>query len=113
MSHSKASITTASDGEPPVREARSVGEQVVVQPVDCVLSEWSAWSRCDTCQKKRVSMMPDACACCPIRTLQYFPDDFVIKKESINICVLPRSYKCCQKHGKGLTIYYKLLYNQT
>uniref|UniRef100_A0A7N6B1S0 Complement component C8 beta chain n=1 Tax=Anabas testudineus TaxID=64144 RepID=A0A7N6B1S0_ANATE len=22
-------------------------------PVDCVLSEWSAWSRCDTCQKKR------------------------------------------------------------
>uniref|UniRef100_A0A3Q1H6Y9 Complement component C8 beta chain n=1 Tax=Anabas testudineus TaxID=64144 RepID=A0A3Q1H6Y9_ANATE len=37
---------------PSVREARSVGDRVV-QPVDCVLSEWSAWSRCDTCQKKR------------------------------------------------------------
>uniref|UniRef100_A0A8P4GIN7 Complement component C8 beta chain n=1 Tax=Dicentrarchus labrax TaxID=13489 RepID=A0A8P4GIN7_DICLA len=39
--------------EPSVREARSVGSQVVVQPVDCVLSDWSPWSRCDTCQKKR------------------------------------------------------------
>ncbi|KAM8838155.1 complement component C8 beta chain [Synchiropus picturatus] len=35
-----------------VREARSVGSQQV-HPVDCVLSEWSQWSRCDTCQKKR------------------------------------------------------------
>uniref|UniRef100_A0A7N6AV69 Complement component C8 beta chain n=1 Tax=Anabas testudineus TaxID=64144 RepID=A0A7N6AV69_ANATE len=26
---------------------------LLIQPVDCVLSEWSAWSRCDTCQKKR------------------------------------------------------------
>ncbi|XP_070830207.1 complement component C8 beta chain-like [Chaetodon trifascialis] len=46
--------TTASSHEASgVREARSVGEQVVVHPVDCVLSEWSAWSRCDICQKKR------------------------------------------------------------
>ncbi|CAN9503090.1 unnamed protein product [Ophioblennius macclurei] len=37
---------------PAVRQARSVGDQVVIQAVDCVLSEWSAWSRCDTCQKK-------------------------------------------------------------
>ncbi|XP_074544709.1 complement component C8 beta chain [Halichoeres trimaculatus] len=36
-----------------VREARSAGDQVVVHPVDCVLSEWSSWSRCDICQKKR------------------------------------------------------------
>nr|XP_046264553.1 complement component C8 beta chain-like [Scatophagus argus] len=50
---SKLGTTTASSEEPLVREARSVGEQVVLQPVDCVLSEWSAWSRCDTCQKKR------------------------------------------------------------
>uniref|UniRef100_H2SRH9 Complement component C8 beta chain n=1 Tax=Takifugu rubripes TaxID=31033 RepID=H2SRH9_TAKRU len=36
-----------------VRQARAAGGQVMAQPVDCVLSEWSAWSRCDTCQKKR------------------------------------------------------------
>ncbi|XP_051265389.1 uncharacterized protein LOC127368515 [Dicentrarchus labrax] len=46
-------VTTANNEEPSVREARSVGSQVVVQPVDCVLSDWSPWSRCDTCQKKR------------------------------------------------------------
>ncbi|KAI3375214.1 hypothetical protein L3Q82_021719 [Scortum barcoo] len=50
---SEVAVTTASDEEPSVREARSVGAQVLVQPVDCVLSEWTAWSRCDTCQKKR------------------------------------------------------------
>ncbi|KAM9349958.1 complement component C8 beta chain [Symphorus nematophorus] len=50
---SKVGITTASDEEPAVREARSVGGQAVVHPVDCVLSEWSAWSRCDTCGKKK------------------------------------------------------------
>lgn len=46
-------MTTASDEEPSVRDARSVGDQVLVHPVDCALSEWSSWSRCDTCQKKR------------------------------------------------------------
>ncbi|XP_049888562.1 complement component C8 beta chain [Epinephelus moara] len=50
---SEAADTTASDGDPGGREARSVGHQVVVHPVDCVLSEWSSWSRCDTCQKTR------------------------------------------------------------
>lgn len=48
--------TAADDGGPStVRQARAAGGQVTAQPVDCVLSEWSAWSRCDTCQKKRVS----------------------------------------------------------
>nr|XP_029136025.1 complement component C8 beta chain isoform X1 [Labrus bergylta] len=46
-------VTAVNNAEPNVREARSVGDQVIVHPVDCVLSEWSAWSRCDTCQKKR------------------------------------------------------------
>ncbi|XP_056277309.1 complement component C8 beta chain isoform X2 [Pseudoliparis swirei] len=50
---SKVAVTTANNEEPRVREARSVGDQLVVHPVDCVLSEWSLWSRCDTCQKKR------------------------------------------------------------
>ncbi|KAM4557635.1 complement component C8 beta chain [Fundulus diaphanus] len=50
---SEFSQATASNGNSGVREARSVGGQVVVQPVDCVLSEWSRWSRCDTCAKKR------------------------------------------------------------
>ncbi|XP_076601152.1 complement component C8 beta chain [Chaetodon auriga] len=50
---SKVAATASSHEAPGVREARSVGEQVVVHPVDCVLSEWSAWSRCDICQKKR------------------------------------------------------------
>ncbi|MED6247686.1 Complement component C8 beta chain [Ataeniobius toweri] len=45
--------TIASNENSGVREARSVGNQVVVQPVDCVLSEWSRWSRCDTCAKKK------------------------------------------------------------
>ncbi|XP_023277589.1 complement component C8 beta chain [Seriola lalandi dorsalis] len=47
---SEVGVTTASREEPSVREARSVGEQVVK---DCVLSKWTTWSRCDTCQKKR------------------------------------------------------------
>ncbi|KAM6920756.1 complement component C8 beta chain [Lycodopsis pacificus] len=50
---SKVAATTANNDEPSVREARSVGDQVVVHPVDCAVSEWSSWSRCDTCQKKR------------------------------------------------------------
>ncbi|XP_010746369.2 complement component C8 beta chain [Larimichthys crocea] len=50
---SESGITTASNEEPSVREARSVGNQVVVQPVDCALSDWTAWSRCDICQKKK------------------------------------------------------------
>ncbi|XP_058486678.1 complement component C8 beta chain [Solea solea] len=50
---SEAAVTTASSEGPSVREARSVGGQVAAQALDCVFSEWSAWSRCDTCQKKR------------------------------------------------------------
>ncbi|XP_030016812.1 complement component C8 beta chain [Sphaeramia orbicularis] len=50
---SKITVTTAGDEQPSVREARSVANQAPVQPVDCVLSEWSSWSRCDTCQKKK------------------------------------------------------------
>ncbi|XP_061752815.1 complement component C8 beta chain isoform X1 [Nerophis ophidion] len=38
---------------PGVREVRSVGKGVLIQPVDCVLSQWSPWSQCDVCQKKR------------------------------------------------------------
>ncbi|KAG8013954.1 Complement component C8 beta chain, partial [Nibea albiflora] len=48
--HSESGITTSSNEE---TSARPVGDQAVVQPVDCVLSEWTAWSRCDTCQKKK------------------------------------------------------------
>ncbi|CAL8311417.1 unnamed protein product [Gadus morhua 'NCC'] len=46
-------IATASGEGLSVREARAAGPGVIVQPVDCVLSEWSTWTRCDTCQKKR------------------------------------------------------------
>ena len=60
--HSKAAVATASNEEPGVREARSVSDQLGVHPVDCVLSEWSSWSRCETCQKKRVSMMRLRCS---------------------------------------------------
>ncbi|KAM7401132.1 hypothetical protein PAMA_005359 [Pampus argenteus] len=51
--HDKAAVTAASNEDPGVREARSVGNQPVVHPVDCVLSEWTRWTRCDTCQKKK------------------------------------------------------------
>lgn len=55
--HSGVMVATAGDEDlPSVRQARSAGGQVMAQSVDCVLSEWSAWSRCDTCQKKRVSV---------------------------------------------------------
>ncbi|KAJ8012257.1 hypothetical protein DPEC_G00066800 [Dallia pectoralis] len=40
-------IATASG----IREARSVVTQV--QPVDCVQSEWTPWTRCDVCKMKR------------------------------------------------------------
>ncbi|XP_030607988.1 complement component C8 beta chain [Archocentrus centrarchus] len=50
---SKVAVATASNEDPSVRQARSAGGPVVVHPLDCVLSEWSAWSRCDICQKKR------------------------------------------------------------
>ncbi|KAF7223128.1 complement component C8 beta chain [Nothobranchius furzeri] len=35
------------------RGARSADNRVLVHPVDCALSEWSSWSRCDTCTRKR------------------------------------------------------------
>ncbi|KAK2822056.1 hypothetical protein Q5P01_022121 [Channa striata] len=50
---SKFALTSASNEGPSVRETRSAGDAVVVHPVDCVLSEWTPWSRCDTCQKKK------------------------------------------------------------
>ncbi|XP_056148690.1 complement component C8 beta chain [Lampris incognitus] len=46
-------VATASSEEPGVREARSVGNEAIVHPVDCALSEWSSWTSCDVCQKKR------------------------------------------------------------
>ncbi|CAL8280877.1 unnamed protein product [Lota lota] len=46
-------IATASSEDLSVREPRAAGPGVIVQPLDCVLSEWSLWTRCDTCQKKR------------------------------------------------------------
>uniref|UniRef100_A0A8D3AHT6 Complement component C8 beta chain n=1 Tax=Scophthalmus maximus TaxID=52904 RepID=A0A8D3AHT6_SCOMX len=49
----EAAVTTASYEKRGVRQPRSVGDPLVVHPVDCVFSVWSAWSRCDTCQKKR------------------------------------------------------------
>uniref|UniRef100_G3PVC3 Complement component C8 beta chain n=1 Tax=Gasterosteus aculeatus aculeatus TaxID=481459 RepID=G3PVC3_GASAC len=50
---SYVAVTKADNEEPSVRQARSAADQVVVHPVDCVLSGWSSWSRCDVCQKKR------------------------------------------------------------
>lgn len=51
-------VAIAGSGEEPssAREARSAGPQVAVQPVDCVQSEWSSWTRCDVCRKKRVNI---------------------------------------------------------
>uniref|UniRef100_A0A3P9AQE2 Complement component C8 beta chain n=2 Tax=Esox lucius TaxID=8010 RepID=A0A3P9AQE2_ESOLU len=50
-----AIATTGSSGEVAsgIREARAVGTQAFVEPVDCVQSEWTSWTRCDVCQKKR------------------------------------------------------------
>lgn len=69
--HSGVAVATAGDEDvPSVRQARSAGGQVMAQPVDCVLSEWSAWSRCDTCQKKRVSVTFQRINAGDCRTLQ-------------------------------------------
>ncbi|KAL2097288.1 hypothetical protein ACEWY4_006495 [Coilia grayii] len=35
------------------RESRSVGGGNPASPVDCALSEWSTWSRCDPCHRRR------------------------------------------------------------
>ncbi|KAM3866055.1 complement component C8 beta chain [Diretmus argenteus] len=50
---SEVALTATGHEEPSVREARSVSNKVVVHPVDCALSEWSRWTTCDICQKKR------------------------------------------------------------
>ncbi|CAG5897058.1 unnamed protein product [Menidia menidia] len=50
---SEVSRAAASDVEAGVRQARSVGAPVLVHPVDCVLSQWTSWSSCDICQKKK------------------------------------------------------------
>ncbi|XP_039869957.1 complement component C8 beta chain-like [Simochromis diagramma] len=50
---SNVAVATGSNEDPSSRQARSVGDPVVIHPVDCILSEWSAWSRCDVCQKKK------------------------------------------------------------
>ncbi|XP_057684109.1 complement component C8 beta chain [Corythoichthys intestinalis] len=46
-------VTSGTNENSTVREARSAGDRALVQPVDCDLSEWSPWSRCDICQRKR------------------------------------------------------------
>lgn len=44
-----SSISATETGRVTVRQASSN----VVYPLDCAVSEWSPWSRCDVCQKKR------------------------------------------------------------
>lgn len=45
-----STISATKTGHVSVRQAPSSN---VVYPVDCAVSEWSQWSRCDVCQKKR------------------------------------------------------------
>lgn len=49
---SYSTISATKTGHVSVRQAS--GNPGPVHPVDCVASEWSQWSRCDVCQKKKV-----------------------------------------------------------
>lgn len=46
-----STISATKTGHVSVRQAS--GNQGPVHPVDCAASEWSQWSRCDVCQKKK------------------------------------------------------------
>ncbi|XP_061695641.1 complement component C8 beta chain-like [Syngnathoides biaculeatus] len=79
---STVALTSGSGEDGRAREARSV------QPVDCVLSEWSPWSRCDVCQGKRYRFAKLS------QPSQFGgePCDFHGREEEV--CEVPARYTC-------------------
>uniref|UniRef100_A0A8C7RTE8 Complement component C8 beta chain n=1 Tax=Oncorhynchus mykiss TaxID=8022 RepID=A0A8C7RTE8_ONCMY len=83
-------VAIAGSGEEPsgVREARSVGTQVAVQPVDCVQSEWSSWTRCDVCRKKRYRYAK------LVQPSQFGGEPCHVQGKEVEPCSPPSRYDC-------------------
>uniref|UniRef100_A0A4W5PYG0 Complement component C8 beta chain n=1 Tax=Hucho hucho TaxID=62062 RepID=A0A4W5PYG0_9TELE len=86
-------VAIASSGEEPsgIREARSVGTQVAVQPVDCVQSEWSSWTRCDVCRKKRYRYAK------LVQPSQFGGEPCHVQGKEVEPCSPPSRYDCTHK----------------
>ncbi|KAG5286758.1 hypothetical protein AALO_G00018440 [Alosa alosa] len=48
-----AAVVLVSSGEVRRRESRALSTGCPATPVDCSLSEWTTWTRCDPCHRKR------------------------------------------------------------
>ncbi|XP_023865749.2 complement component C8 beta chain [Salvelinus sp. IW2-2015] len=83
-------VAIAGSGEEPsgVREARSVGTQVAVQPVECVQSEWSSWTRCDVCRKKRYRYAK------LVQPSQFGGEPCHVQGKEVEPCSPPSRYDC-------------------
>ncbi|KAL0966269.1 hypothetical protein UPYG_G00293190 [Umbra pygmaea] len=84
-------IATASgSGEGPggVREARAARPQVSVQPVDCVQSVWTSWTRCDVCKKKRYRYSK------LVQPSQFGGEPCHVQGKEVESCTPPPRYSC-------------------
>uniref|UniRef100_A0A8C6WQM2 Complement component C8 beta chain n=1 Tax=Neogobius melanostomus TaxID=47308 RepID=A0A8C6WQM2_9GOBI len=78
-------ISATKTGHVSVRQAPS---SIVVHPVDCAVSEWSQWSRCDVCQKKRVRTITT------ISPSQFGGEPCHFHDREEEACTVPARYTC-------------------
>uniref|UniRef100_A0A3B3ZWL3 Complement component C8 beta chain n=1 Tax=Periophthalmus magnuspinnatus TaxID=409849 RepID=A0A3B3ZWL3_9GOBI len=80
-----STLQATKSGHVSVRQAPSGN---VVYPVDCVVSEWSQWSRCDVCQKKRYRFTKLT------QPSQFGGEPCHFHDREEEACTVPARYKC-------------------